>query len=208
MANLQDFPFLLLIILALASLTIFVQTIIFFCKRKTKSLLPLPPSPPALPIIGHLYLLGKLPHQALCKVSNRYGPIVFLRFGYKSSLLVSSAEIARECLKTNESCFMNRPKRANFDYLTYGGSDFSVAPYGRYWKFMKKLTVSKLLGASIMEVISVVNFGKLLIIFIYLFFFYFGLYNVGSGKYFPGFTNTIFVLHILFYNGNLCTNFY
>ncbi|XP_024031112.1 cytochrome P450 93A3 [Morus notabilis] len=157
MANLQDFAFLLLIILALASLTIFVQTIIFFCKRKTKSLLPLPPSPPALPIIGHLYLLGKLPHQALCKVSNRYGSIVFLRFGYKSSLLVSSAEIARECLKTNESCFMNRPQRANFDYLTYGGSDFSVAPYGRYWKFMRKLTVSKLLGASIMEVYQAIR---------------------------------------------------
>ncbi|GMN54830.1 hypothetical protein TIFTF001_023948 [Ficus carica] len=154
MANPQDLLFLLF--LALASTTLLVRAI-FFSICRTKSLLRLPPSPPALPIIGHLHLLGKLPHQALCKVSDRYGPIVYLRFGYKRSLLVSSAEIARECLKTNESCFLNRPQRANFDYLTYGGADFSVAPYGPYWKFMRKLTVSKLLGASIMEVYKTIR---------------------------------------------------
>ncbi|PON91644.1 Cytochrome P450, E-class, group I [Trema orientale] len=145
----QDYNTLLLLFLALVSTTFLLGRALYSSKAQTKP--PLPPSPPALPIIGHLHLLGKLPHQALCKVSARYGPIVYLRFGYKPSLLVSSAEIAKECLKTNESCFLNRPQRANFDYLTYGNSDFSVAPYGPFWKFMRKLTVNKLLGASIMD---------------------------------------------------------
>ncbi|XP_062119277.1 3,9-dihydroxypterocarpan 6A-monooxygenase-like [Humulus lupulus] len=143
-----DYNFLLIILAVVSSIILLGRAIKSVKAQKSP---PLPPSPPALPIIGHLHLLGKLPHQDLCKVSARYGPIVYLRFGYKPSLLVSSAEIAEECLKTNESCFLNRPQRANFDYLTYGNSDFSVAPYGPFWKFMRKLTVSKLLGASIMD---------------------------------------------------------
>ncbi|KAE8673358.1 putative Cytochrome P450, family 93, subfamily D, polypeptide 1 [Hibiscus syriacus] len=35
----------------------------------------LPPSPRALPVIGHRHLLGPIPHQALNKLSNRYGPL-------------------------------------------------------------------------------------------------------------------------------------
>ena len=157
--HLQLADFLLILLLTLAPTILLLRTL-FFSKTLAKNIdkpgLPghrLPPSPVALPIIGHLHLaLGRLPHQTLAKVADRYGPILYLRFGYKRSLLVSSAEIARECLKTNESCFLDRPQRANFDYLTYGGADFSVAPYAPFWKFMRKLTVSKLLGASIMEV--------------------------------------------------------
>eukprot|EP00250_Pteridium_aquilinum_P030935 c42516_g1_i1 orf=56-289(+) len=33
-----------------------------------------PPGPPAWPIIGHLHLLGELPHQSLCKLAQSYGP--------------------------------------------------------------------------------------------------------------------------------------
>lgn len=154
MASYYLTDYLQLSLITLIPITIFLSFFFFSeaLTTKTKSPKNLPPSPPALPIIGHLHLLGRLPHQALARVAGRYGPIVYLRFGYKRSLLVSSPEIARECLKTNESCFLDRPQRANFDYLTYGNSDFSVAPYGPFWKFMRKLTVSKLLGASIMEV--------------------------------------------------------
>ncbi|KAF2307817.1 hypothetical protein GH714_032069 [Hevea brasiliensis] len=37
------------------------------------------------------------------------------------------------------------------DYLTYGSADFSFAPYGPYWKFMKKICVSELLGGRILD---------------------------------------------------------
>ncbi|XP_062117611.1 3,9-dihydroxypterocarpan 6A-monooxygenase-like [Humulus lupulus] len=143
-----DYNFLVIILASVFSIISLGRAIKSF-KAQTNP--PLPPSPPALPIIGHLHLIGKLPHHDFCKVSGRYGPIVYLRFGNKHSLLVSSAEIAKECLKTNESCFLNRPQRTNIQYLTYGNSDFVLAPYGPFWKFMKKLTVSKLLGASMME---------------------------------------------------------
>ncbi|XLS47990.1 hypothetical protein HN51_022348, partial [Arachis hypogaea] len=111
----------------------------------------LPRSPIALPIIGHLYLLRKLPHQSFHKISTRYGPLVYLLFGSKACVLVSSPEMARQCLKTHETCFLNRPKRTNLDYITYGSSDFVLAPYGPYWRFMKKLCMTELLGGRILQ---------------------------------------------------------
>ncbi|OMO70126.1 Cytochrome P450 [Corchorus olitorius] len=110
-----------------------------------------PPSPPALPIIGHLHLLRPIPHRGLHKLSIRYGPIVSFYLGSKHCVLVSSPEIAEEFLKTNETSYLDRPKMANFDYLTYGTSDFSTAPYGPRWKLMKKLCMSELLGPRTLE---------------------------------------------------------
>ncbi|KAL2326957.1 hypothetical protein Fmac_020384 [Flemingia macrophylla] len=111
----------------------------------------LPPSPRALPVLGHLYLLTKLPHQSFHNISSRYGPLVYLLFGSKACVLVSSPEMARQCLKTHETCFLNRPKRTNVDYITYGSSDFVLAPYGPYWRFMKKLCMTKLLGVRMLH---------------------------------------------------------
>ncbi|KAG6638346.1 hypothetical protein CIPAW_10G028700 [Carya illinoinensis] len=90
--------------------------------------------PLALPIIGHLHLLNKIPHQSLHKLSNQHGPLIYLFVGSKPCIIVSSPEMARECLKTNEFCFLNSPKMANIDYLTYGSTDFTMAPYGPCWK--------------------------------------------------------------------------
>ena len=54
--------------------------------------------------------------------------------------------MAKEFLKTHETSFSNRPKISAVDFLTYGSADFSFAPYGLYWRFMKKLCMSELLS--------------------------------------------------------------
>jgi hypothetical protein len=70
MADMQDFaiPF----VIFLASIFL-VQTI----SAKIGGKAGLPPSPRALPIIGHMHLLGPIPHQAFHKLSTRYGPLVY-----------------------------------------------------------------------------------------------------------------------------------
>jgi len=144
MVDFSDYFVLLLILLA----SILLLRLTFTTRFHQKSLLP--PSPRALPILGHLYLLTKLPHQAFHNISSRYGPLVYLLFGSKPCVLVSSPEMAKQCLKTNETCFLNRPKQTNLEYITYGSSDFALAPYGPYWKFMKKLCMTELLGGRIL----------------------------------------------------------
>nr|CAB3471705.1 unnamed protein product [Digitaria exilis] len=41
----------------------------------------LPPSPPGLPLLGHLHLLGRLPHRALRSLAVAHGPVMLLRLG-------------------------------------------------------------------------------------------------------------------------------
>ncbi|KAK4485389.1 hypothetical protein RD792_008028 [Penstemon davidsonii] len=62
--------------------------------------------------------------------------------------------MAKEVLKTNEISFSDRPQTLATDYLSYGSKDFSFAPYGPYWKFMKKLCMSQLLGGQTLDILE------------------------------------------------------
>uniref|UniRef100_A0A7N0UYD0 Uncharacterized protein n=1 Tax=Kalanchoe fedtschenkoi TaxID=63787 RepID=A0A7N0UYD0_KALFE len=111
----------------------------------------LPPSPPAYPVIGHLHLLSPVIHQAFHKLTTKYGPIIQLDLGSNRCVVVSAPDIAKECLKDNASVFCDRPQSSNAAYMTYDKSDFAMAPYGPYWKFMKRLCMTELLGSKTLD---------------------------------------------------------
>ncbi|KAH9783202.1 cytochrome P450 71A24 [Citrus sinensis] len=90
----------------------------------------LPPSPPKLPIIGNLHQIGPYPHDpSLNDLTQRYGPLVLLHLGKVPVLVVSSADAAREILKTHDVIFANRPKYTSFEKNFYGCKDVATAPY-------------------------------------------------------------------------------
>lgn len=64
----------------------------------------LPPGPPRLPVIGHLHhLISSLPHHyPLRDLSEKYGPLMHLKFGEVYAIVVSSSDMAKEVLKTHE----------------------------------------------------------------------------------------------------------
>ncbi|KAL6874161.1 hypothetical protein ACP4OV_014243 [Aristida adscensionis] len=111
----------------------------------------LPPSPFALPVLGHLHLLAPLPHQALHRLAARHGPLLFLRLGSVPAVAACSPDAAREVLKTHEAAFLDRPKPAAVHRLTYGGQDFSFSAYGPYWRFMKRACVHELLAGRTLD---------------------------------------------------------
>ena len=106
----------------------------------------LPPSPPKLPIIGNLHQLGTLPHDSLHALSNNYGPLMFLNFGQTPTLVVSSADMAREMSKTHDVAFSNRSKTTAADALFYGCTDVGFSPNGEYWRQARKICVLELLS--------------------------------------------------------------
>ncbi|KAL6216651.1 hypothetical protein ACLB2K_009872 [Fragaria x ananassa] len=70
----------------------------------------LPPSPPSLPIIGHLHLLKQPVHRTLQSLSETYGKVLLLRWGSRKVLLLTSPSAAEECFTKNDIIFTNRPR--------------------------------------------------------------------------------------------------
>ncbi|KAG6635070.1 hypothetical protein CIPAW_11G017600 [Carya illinoinensis] len=102
--------------------------------------------PPKLPIIGNLYQLGTFPHRSFRSLSMKYGPVMLLHLGHAPSLVVSSADMAREVMKTHDITFSNRPRTTAADILLYGCTDIGFASYGEYWRQARKISVLELLS--------------------------------------------------------------
>ncbi|KAK7291592.1 hypothetical protein RIF29_06859 [Crotalaria pallida] len=138
----------------------FLISILFVFKlsiKRTKSKLNnLPPSPPKLPIIGHLHLLGTLPHRSLRKLSHKYGDMMLLQLGQMQTptLVVSSADVAMEIMKNHDLAFSNRPQFTAPKILLYGCTDVGFGVYGEDWRNKRKIIVLQLLSSKMVQSFS------------------------------------------------------
>ncbi|WOG93767.1 hypothetical protein DCAR_0313054 [Daucus carota subsp. sativus] len=107
-----------------------------------------PPGPPGLPLIGHLHMLGKLPHRTFHKLSQVYGPIMSLKLGSVSTIVVSSPAAAELFLKTHDAIFASRPRLQASDYLWYGTKGMAFSASGDYWRSVRKFCTLELLSSS------------------------------------------------------------
>ncbi|KAJ4810795.1 Cytochrome P450 93A3 [Rhynchospora pubera] len=115
------------------------------------------PSPVALPIIGHLHLLGHLPHQSLQRIALRHGPLFRVRLGSIDYLAINSPSTVKSFLKNHETTFANRATSTGILHLAYDGSDMSFAPYSPHWVFMRKLTMTQLLGGKTIDKLHLIR---------------------------------------------------
>lgn len=106
----------------------------------------LPPGPRGLPIIGHFHLLGKNPHQDFHHLAQKHGPIMYLRFGFVPTIVVSSPAAAELVLKTHDLIFAGRAHHQAAKQLSYDKRNIVFAPYGPYWRNMRKLCTLELLS--------------------------------------------------------------
>ncbi|VYS58079.1 unnamed protein product [Arabidopsis thaliana] len=126
---------------------------LFFRKPKgSRAGRDLPPSPPSFPVIGHLHLLlSALVHKSFQKISSKYGPLLHLRVFHIPIVLASSASVAYEIFKAQDVNVSSRGHAPVGESLWFGSSSFFFAPYGDYFKFMRKLIATKLLGPQALE---------------------------------------------------------
>nr|CAB3493147.1 unnamed protein product [Digitaria exilis] len=113
-------------------------------KRSTQKL---PPGPLAVPVLGHLHLLKKPLHHKLARLAARYGPVFSLRLGSRHAVVVSSADLARECFTEHDVTFASCPRFPTLSLVTYGGTTIGNCVYGPYWRHLRRVATVHLLSA-------------------------------------------------------------
>ncbi|KAL6215439.1 hypothetical protein ACLB2K_014869 [Fragaria x ananassa] len=108
----------------------------------------LPPSPPSLPIIGHLHLLKQPVHRTLQSLSETYGKVLLLRWGSRKVLLLTSPSAAEECFTKNDIIFTNRPRMLAGKVLHYDYTTVSFAPHGDLWRNLRRVMTLELFSSS------------------------------------------------------------
>lgn len=129
-------------------LSLFLPLLLFLVLKKEKKKIP---GPRKLPIIGNLHNLvfgSGLIHHRLSALAEKHGPLMHVKFGQISNVIVSSSNVAKEFLKTHDISFATRPKLFVAQYMSHNYLDVGFAPYGEYWKEVKKLCVQELLSVK------------------------------------------------------------
>lgn len=73
---------------------------------------------------------------------------MLLHLGRVPTLVISSAEAAKEALKTNDLHCCSRPSSAGSRRLTYNYLDVAFSPYGEYWREIRKICVLELFSVK------------------------------------------------------------
>ncbi|KAF5465292.1 hypothetical protein F2P56_015312 [Juglans regia] len=106
---------------------------------KKRSAIKYPPGPNGFPIIGNLFELGDKPHMSLAKLSQIHGPIMSLKLGCITTVVVSSPLMAKEVLQTHDISFSNRTVP---DALrSYKHDEFGLPwmPMSSRWRSIRKI---------------------------------------------------------------------
>ncbi|XP_066395903.1 cytochrome P450 71A3-like [Miscanthus floridulus] len=101
--------------------------------------LPLLPSPRGIPLLGHLHLLGALPHRSLASLARTHYPVLLLCLGRVPTVVVPSVAAAEEAMRARDLAFVSWPRSAMAERLIYG-HDITFAPDDEYWRGAELLT--------------------------------------------------------------------
>ncbi|XP_048556620.1 desmethyl-deoxy-podophyllotoxin synthase-like [Triticum urartu] len=147
-----------MLVLALFPLVYIIRFYYLASSRCHNRGLQLPPGPWQLPVFGSLHhLFGALPHRALRDLSRRHGPLMLLMFGAnRPVIVVSTAEAAKEMMKTHDTTFCARPLTSALKAISKHGLGIVFAPYGDHWRQMRKICFLELLSAK-----RIASFGSI-----------------------------------------------
>ncbi|CAI9262936.1 unnamed protein product [Lactuca saligna] len=115
-----------------------------------------PPAPPGWPVFGNLFNLGAMPHRTVAGLAAEYGPVISLKLGSVNTVAILSAKAATEFFKNHDLTFMERTITEASKSHGYDKSSLALAPYGMYWRVLRKIcTVEMLVAKRINESIAV-----------------------------------------------------
>ncbi|EEF40054.1 cytochrome P450 CYP82D47 [Ricinus communis] len=129
---------------------------IYFYHSKRNSRCTVPQAGGAWPVIGHMHLFGghQLTHKTLGAMADKHGPVFTIKLGSHRVLTVNSWEMARECFTSHDRVFSSRPIIAASKLLGYDFAMFGFAPYGDYWREMRKIATIELFSTHRIDMLK------------------------------------------------------
>ncbi|KAJ1435843.1 Cytochrome P450 [Sesbania bispinosa] len=109
------------------------------CSFHARSKKKLPPGPSILTIMRNIFELYNKPQQTLAKLADLYGPIMRVKIGQGTTIMISSADMAKEILQTNDALLSDRTVPDNT--TTHKHNQFSLVflPVSPLWQDLRKI---------------------------------------------------------------------
>ncbi|WCJ44260.1 Cytochrome P450 76T24 [Euphorbia peplus] len=100
----MDYPSFLIVFSLIWAIFIYITK----SKILSRNSLSLPPGPMAFPIIGNIFEMGINPHRSLANLSKTFGPLMTLKLGSITAIVISSPEFAKEALQKHDQALSTR----------------------------------------------------------------------------------------------------
>ncbi|XP_021732600.1 cytochrome P450 76AD1-like [Chenopodium quinoa] len=128
----------------------------------------LPPGPKPLPIIGNILEVGDKPHQSFANLAKIHGPLISLRLGSVTTIVVSSAEIAKEIFLKKDYPLSNRTVPNSVTAGDHHKLTMSWLPVSPKWRNFRKITAVHLLSPQRLDTCQSLRHAKVQQLFQYV----------------------------------------
>ncbi|XP_020203433.1 geraniol 8-hydroxylase [Cajanus cajan] len=130
----------------ICTLLLLTCTIIHVISNKVRRKLnyKLPPGPSPLALVANLVELSKRPQQTLAKLAKLHGPIMCLKLGQLTTIVISSPDIAKEVLQTHDLLFSNRTIPQATTVHNHNHYSLPFLPVSPLWRDLRKICNNQL----------------------------------------------------------------
>ena len=139
------------------SLIFIIFTFKFLFQSKRRRYPNLPPSPPSLPIIGHLHILKPPVHRTFHRLSQTHGPVFSLWFGSRRVVIVSSSSAVEECFTKKDIVLANRPRLIIGKHIAYNWSTVAASSYGDHWRNLRRIGAIEIFSSQRLNMFSTIR---------------------------------------------------
>lgn len=111
----------------------------------------LPPGPSLLTLVRNLLELCKRPQLSLAKLAEVHGPVMHLKLGQVTTIVISSPEMAKEVLHTHDMLLSNRtvPQAATVHNHDHHGLPF--LPISPLWRDLRKICNNQIFSNKVLD---------------------------------------------------------
>ncbi|RBR06433.1 uncharacterized protein FIESC28_11056 [Fusarium coffeatum] len=134
-------------------LALFFVVLLLFWARHSQPKLPLPPGPPSEFLLGHTRVI---PQENAAKVYSRWSKeyiskdsdIIHVRSLGRSTIVLHSAELAKDILEKKGANFSDRPRFTLLEVMGWGKT-LTFLPFGKCWQMHRKFLQTSFSNTSV-----------------------------------------------------------